>query len=45
MAEDVTVPLRWVLLFAVVVLGALAAAVLFVGGNLIGAAGLLAIPF
>ena len=44
MADDVTVPLRWVLLFAVVVLGALAAAVLFVGGDLI-ASGFLTLPF
>ncbi|MFB6120076.1 MAG: hypothetical protein ABEJ68_03050 [Halobacteriaceae archaeon] len=45
MAEDATVPLRWVLLFAVVTLGALALAVLYVGGDLITPAGLLALPF
>lgn len=44
MAEDVAVPLRWVLLFVLVVLLVLAATVQFVGGSLIASGGLLVLP-
>jgi len=39
--ETAPVPIRWVLLFALVTLGVLAVAVQFVGGSLVGTAGLL----
>ncbi|NHN41810.1 hypothetical protein G9C85_09230 [Halorubellus sp. JP-L1] len=47
MADDNSIPLSWILLFLVLVIGVGAAAVYFVGGDLVGgASGVIApVPF
>ena len=45
MADDNSIPLSWILLFLVLVLGVGAAAVIFVGGSLIAeSGGVIALP-
>jgi|GEM_PF-1032634 hypothetical protein len=42
MAEDNSIPLSWILLFVLLVVGVGAGAIFFVGGDLIGSAGVVA---
>jgi hypothetical protein len=44
MAEDNSIPLSWILLFLLLVVGVGVGAVIFVGGNIMGSAGAVALP-
>ena len=44
MADDNSIPLSWILLFLVLVLGVGAGAVIFVGGDIMAGGGAIALP-
>ncbi|MFC6952209.1 hypothetical protein [Halorubellus litoreus] len=44
MADDNSIPLSWILLFLVLVLGVGAGAVIFVGGSIMASGGVIALP-
>jgi hypothetical protein len=44
MADDNSIPLSWILLFLVLVIGVGAGAVIFVGGSIMGSGSIVALP-